>query len=105
MNKRPAFSTASGLMALEDARRNRPRLARKYAIERLEHAIRRFTGDDGWPIGGESDTVHTLRHCQWGLEAMDYPVSNRFWDGQRREYAEMIARINPIDNFGRPKTS
>lgn len=69
---------------------------RRNAVVILEHAIARIGAWDaeGWLTDKcDRDAVYLLQHAQWGLEAMDSPASNRFWDEQRREYDAMIAEL------------
>lgn len=75
---------------------NNAMLARKQACTILEHAIGHIARYDsgGWLTNDcDGDAVYALRHALWGLEAMDSPATNRFWDEQRREYGLMLARI------------
>ena len=73
-----------------------PMDARKKAVQTLEHAIKHIGrwDSDGWLTADcDHDAIHELNHAKWGLEAMDSPATNRFWDEQRREYQRMIARL------------
>jgi hypothetical protein len=67
---------------------------RRNAAITLEHAIARlgYYGADGWPNCSDDvrDAVHIIQHTKWGIEAMDSPASNRFWDAQRREYNQTL---------------
>jgi hypothetical protein len=69
--------------------------ARKQAVSVLEHAIEYLAryDKDGW-LTNDCDciAIYALQHAKWGLEAMDAPVTNRFWDEQRREYRRRVPR-------------
>ena len=69
---------------------------RRDAALKLEHAIARIGYWSDTPNEDVYQAAWIIQNAKWSLEAMDSPASNRFWDGQRNDYDDMLVAIGRV---------